>query len=154
MTQFHVWAPAARDLAVVTGDGDQTYPMRRGPGGWWAADVAEAGHGTDYAFVLDGGEPTPDPRSLWQPRGVDAASRVYEHDRFAWSDSHWRGLALPGAVLTRVAASHLRVGTFQFFAARGQLDMLPGDGKLVQLHVGFWHEVDESRIQTAGSYGF
>ena len=27
--------------------------------------------------------------------------------------------ALPGAVLTRVAASHIRVGTFQFFAARG-----------------------------------
>ena len=31
---------------------------------------------------------------------------------------------LPGAVLTRVAASHLRVGTFQFFAARGELDQL------------------------------
>ena len=29
---------------------------------------------------------------------------------------------LPGAVLTRVASSHIRVGTFQFFAARGQLD--------------------------------
>jgi uncharacterized protein YdiU (UPF0061 family) len=29
---------------------------------------------------------------------------------------------LPGAVLTRVAASHLRVGTFQFFAARGEGD--------------------------------
>jgi uncharacterized protein YdiU (UPF0061 family) len=29
---------------------------------------------------------------------------------------------LPGAVLTRVAASHIRVGTFQFFAARGQDD--------------------------------
>jgi uncharacterized protein YdiU (UPF0061 family) len=28
---------------------------------------------------------------------------------------------LPGAVLTRVAASHIRVGTFQYFAARGQL---------------------------------
>ena len=26
---------------------------------------------------------------------------------------------LPGAVLTRVAASHLRVGTFEYFAARG-----------------------------------
>ena len=26
---------------------------------------------------------------------------------------------LPGAVLTRVAASHLRIGTFEFFAARG-----------------------------------
>ena len=29
---------------------------------------------------------------------------------------------LPGAVLTRVAASHLRVGTFQFYAARGEID--------------------------------
>jgi len=27
---------------------------------------------------------------------------------------------LPGAVLTRVAASHIRVGSFQFFAARGE----------------------------------
>ncbi|KFL36906.1 protein adenylyltransferase SelO [Arenimonas donghaensis] len=30
-----------------------------------------------------------------------------------------RDQVLPGAVLTRVAASHVRVGTFQFFAARG-----------------------------------
>ena len=29
---------------------------------------------------------------------------------------------LPGAVLTRVAASHIRVGTFQFFAARGDVE--------------------------------
>ena len=31
---------------------------------------------------------------------------------------------LPGAVVTRVAASHLRVGTFQFWAARGDHDTL------------------------------
>src|SRR5690606_20378525 len=31
----------------------------------------------------------------------------------------YRDRPLPGAVLTRVASSHLRVGTFQFFAARG-----------------------------------
>lgn len=31
----------------------------------------------------------------------------------------YRDALLPGAVLTRVAASHLRVGTFEFFAARG-----------------------------------
>lgn len=35
-----------------------------------------------------------------------------------------REAAFPGAVLTRVAASHLRVGTFQFFSARGELDKL------------------------------
>ncbi|WP_309083440.1 protein adenylyltransferase SelO family protein [Chelativorans sp.] len=34
----------------------------------------------------------------------------------------YREKALPGAVLTRVAASHVRVGTFQFFAARGDFD--------------------------------
>ncbi len=33
-----------------------------------------------------------------------------------------REVVLPGAVLTRVAASHIRVGTFQFFAARGDLE--------------------------------
>src|ERR1700722_5414332 len=31
----------------------------------------------------------------------------------------YRDEALPGAVLTRVAASHVRVGTFQYFAAQG-----------------------------------
>jgi serine/tyrosine/threonine adenylyltransferase len=33
-----------------------------------------------------------------------------------------RERALPGAVLTRVAASHIRVGTFEFFARRGDTD--------------------------------
>src|SRR5271155_5268135 len=30
--------------------------------------------------------------------------------------------AVPGAILTRVAASHVRVGTFQFFSARGDVE--------------------------------
>src|SRR6266567_5088294 len=33
-----------------------------------------------------------------------------------------RETALPGAVFTRVAASHLRVGTFQYFAAQGDTE--------------------------------
>ena len=39
-------------------------------------------------------------------------------------DAVWREGAMPGAVLTRVAASHLRVGTFQIFAARGETEAL------------------------------
>ncbi|MBL6653797.1 MAG: YdiU family protein, partial [Reyranella sp.] len=35
-----------------------------------------------------------------------------------------RETVLPGAVLTRVASSHIRVGTFQFFAARGDGEAL------------------------------
>jgi uncharacterized protein YdiU (UPF0061 family) len=42
----------------------------------------------------------------------------------ATGEQVYREGAFPGAVLTRVAASHVRVGTFQFFAARGELDKL------------------------------
>jgi len=34
----------------------------------------------------------------------------------------WREVPLPGAVLTRVAASHIRIGTFQYFAAREDVE--------------------------------
>ena len=34
----------------------------------------------------------------------------------------YRESALPGAVLTRVGASHIRIGTFQFFAAQGDTE--------------------------------
>jgi uncharacterized protein YdiU (UPF0061 family) len=36
----------------------------------------------------------------------------------------WRETPQPGAVLTRIASSHVRVGTFQFFAARGDAEGL------------------------------
>lgn len=36
----------------------------------------------------------------------------------------YRDTVLPGALLVRVASSHIRVGTFQFFAARGDVDAL------------------------------
>jgi protein adenylyltransferase len=34
----------------------------------------------------------------------------------------FRDRQLPGAVLTRVASSHIRIGTFQYFAARGDIE--------------------------------
>ncbi|NRD72527.1 YdiU family protein [Shewanella sp. VB17] len=42
-------------------------------------------------------------------------------------ESIYRKQYLPGAVLTRVASSHLRIGTFQFFSSRGE------QGKVKQL---------------------
>src|SRR5205823_12883647 len=40
----------------------------------------------------------------------------------ATGEDVYREQVLPGAVLTRVAASHIRVGTFQFFASRGDVE--------------------------------
>ncbi|WP_454916154.1 protein adenylyltransferase SelO [Xanthobacter sediminis] len=42
----------------------------------------------------------------------------------ATGEQVWRERALPGGVLARVAASHIRIGTFQFFAARKDADAL------------------------------
>ena len=36
----------------------------------------------------------------------------------------YRETKLPGAILTRVASSHIRVGTFQYAAARGSIEDL------------------------------
>jgi uncharacterized protein YdiU (UPF0061 family) len=52
-----------------------------------------------------------------------------------------RETLLPGAVLTRVATSHVRVGTFQFFAARGDLDGL----RLLADHVIARHYPDAAQ---------
>ena len=69
--------------------------------------MPSAGHGSDYAYRVDGGDPTPDPRSAWQPQGVHSPSRVYDHGRFAWHDRSWRGIPYAGAVMYE-----LHVGTF------------------------------------------
>ncbi len=56
----------------------------------------------------------------------------------------YRETALPGAVLTRVASSHVRVGTFQYFAARQDVDAL----RLLADHVIARHYPDVA----AGDY--
>ena len=55
----------------------------------------------------------------------------------------YRDAVLPGAVLTRVAASHIRVGTFQFFAARKDFESL----KLLIDHVIARHYPDLKGVE-------
>lgn len=101
-----VWCPELDRVRVKVGGIDHDMaPAERG--GWWWADVA-APHGTDYAFLLGDDEtPLPDPRSSWQPQGVHAASRVYDHAEFAWTDADW-----PGRELARSVIYELHIGTF------------------------------------------
>ncbi len=102
---FTVWAPQLQRVRVVV-DGSE-HELNRTSGGWWGVDV-DAGPGSDYAFRLDDDEtPLPDPRSRWQPDGVHAPSRVYDHGAFEWTDQRWTGRALAGSVLYE-----LHIGTF------------------------------------------
>jgi maltooligosyltrehalose trehalohydrolase len=99
-----VWAPFADRVELVAGG--RRSAMTRRVHGWWESRSSLA-RGTDYAFSLNGGKPLPDPRSPWQPAGVHGPSRTVDHQAFSWTDGHWRGRPLQGAVIYE-----LHVGTF------------------------------------------
>ena len=63
--------------------------------------------GDDYRYVLDGGDPLPDPCSRFQPEGVRGPSRVVDTARFAWTDDAWAGLDHG-----RLVIYEIHVGTF------------------------------------------
>ena len=107
MYRFELWAPFATQMAIEA-DG-ATYEMQ-GPDeqGWWVAELDHAGPGTNYGFLVDDDSVCcPDPRSLWQPEGVNGLSRVYDHDAFQWSDAGFQPAPLPDAI-----AYELHIGTF------------------------------------------
>lgn len=122
-TTPRVWAPRAElvELELPGRDGKR-HAMEPEPGGWWRSPVSLA-HGTDYAFVVDGEGPTPDPRSAWQPDGVHGPSRVFDPTLHVWGDAGWAGRDVRGAVVYE-----LHVGTFTpegtLDAAVGRLDHL------------------------------
>ena len=105
MTALRVWAPLADRVEVAIAG--QRKGMTGTPDGWWTAEITSAESTLNYAFVLDGGEPRPDPRSAWLPLGVHGPSRWLDHAAFAWTDHTWRGVPLAGAVLYE-----LHIGTF------------------------------------------
>jgi len=122
---FSVWAPEAGRVELLL-DG-RAVSFTRGARGWWSVDVDGAGPGTDYQLSVDGSDGLPDPRSAWQPSGVHGPSRVVDHERFRWTDRHWRGIDLSSSVIYE-----LHVGTFTdagtFDAAIARLDHLVGLG--------------------------
>ncbi len=104
MSDIRVWAADARAVDIRA-DG-RTCGMMKVDGGWWSsADPIPAG--TDYAFLIDGEGPFPDPRSPYQPRGVHGPSRRIDHAAFSWTDQHWQSSPLSPAVIYE-----LHVGTF------------------------------------------
>jgi maltooligosyltrehalose trehalohydrolase len=105
MSEFRVWAPGAKSVDAVFGQ--RRAPMARDSRGWWSANVAEAGAGTDYAFSIDNGNPLPDPRSPWQPYGVHGASRTVDHSAFPWTAPAWQPPPLSSAVIYE-----LHIGAF------------------------------------------
>ena len=102
--RLEVWAPLVGRVDAILADA--ALPMRATGNGWWATDERFP-MGTDYRFSLDGGRPLPDPRSRWQPDGIDGPSRVLDPESFEWSDAQWQAPPLASGVIYE-----LHVGTF------------------------------------------
>jgi maltooligosyltrehalose trehalohydrolase len=111
----------------------------KGDGWWrWRAPAQPAEPGTaaypplDYAFRVDGGDATPDPRSAWQPYGVHGRSRWFDAHAHEWRDATWAGPQQGDGVLGAVVYE-LHVGTF---TPEGTLDAAQRRlGHLVELGV-------------------
>lgn len=97
-----LWAPRAQSVQIEV-EHQATQPMVRDADGWWRSDVRAEGR---YRYVVDGFA-MPDPRSPWQPDGVDGWSHAVDHAAFDWHDESWTGRELSEAVIYE-----LHVGTF------------------------------------------
>ena len=126
--RFRFYAPAARDVDVVFGDGtngeSSREPLSARGDGWFEATILAAGPDTRYAFSLDRSAlHVPDPASRFQPQGVHEPSIVVDPLAFAWPDDGWRGLPWNEHVFYE-----LHVGTFTpegtYAAALSKLEYL------------------------------
>ena len=108
---FRVWAPNARRVDVLVGD--TAHAMAPGQGGVFEAHLPDARAGLDYAYVLDGASPLPDPVSRFQPYGVRGPSRIVNPYAFEWHDAAWRGLPMADYVIYELhVGAFTRAGTF------------------------------------------
>ena len=104
---FRVWAPAAQKLQLRLRG--QNHEMRREQGSFFSLAIP-ARAGDKYFYIVDGGNPVPDPVSRSLPEGVHGPTEIVDPEDFSWSDEIWRGLTLRDAIIYE-----LHVGTFTPF---------------------------------------
>lgn len=88
-TTFRLWAPLKEEVLLKL-DGREVSKMQRDTDGWHHLEVAHAGPGTRYSFILPDGMEVPDPASRFQPEDVHGPSEVIDPDHNWWSNG-WVG---------------------------------------------------------------
>ncbi len=109
---IRVWAPEAGRVDVVLSPSGRCIPMTRedgdspgdGAAGWWRGPDLPVG--SRYAFSPDGRGPFPDPRSRFQPEGVDGPSQVWI------PPSAQNRVASPATSVLGGVIEEIHVGTF------------------------------------------
>lgn len=122
--RFDLWAPAADSVSLHLRDDWLTMtPVGQG---WWT-HVAPATHGDSYSYVLDDGDPLPDPAARWLPDGVHSPSAIVDPAVWTWTDEQFQAVPVTAAVIYE-----LHIGAFTeagtFAAATRHLTDLVGLG--------------------------
>jgi maltooligosyltrehalose trehalohydrolase len=87
-TQFRLWAPEAKSVAVAIMGGG-IFPMVRDGAGFFSVTIA-VGAGTHYRYRVDTDLTVPDPASQAQSGDVHGDSVVVDHS-YAWQYADWQG---------------------------------------------------------------
>jgi maltooligosyltrehalose trehalohydrolase len=120
--RMRVWAPSAATVEILIGD--DRVGMQHSEGGYWNADIDAVSLAEGYRYSVDGGPPTPDPRSRWQPKGVHGMSWPVDVEELR----RVHGSSFQPAALRHAVIYELHVGTFTpqgtYSAAQGKLDYL------------------------------
>ncbi|AXY72714.1 malto-oligosyltrehalose trehalohydrolase [Paraflavitalea soli] len=101
---FTVWSPLSQSVSLLING--QQQPLLVDERGYWQVTLPGIEPGNQYQYVLDGGDPLPDPASCWQPKGVHGPSAVADPS-FTWTDQAWKGRPLGELVIYE-----LHTGTF------------------------------------------
>jgi 1,4-alpha-glucan branching enzyme len=87
---FRLWAPKQDRIGLqIEAQGLET--MSRDENGWHVLEVADAGAGTRYRFILEDGTNVPDPASRYQPHDVHGPSEVIDPHAYRWKCTGWAG---------------------------------------------------------------
>lgn len=126
-TRFKLWAPLCKSIRLKLKGRRTLLDLQAQGDGWHRLEVADAGPGTRYKYVLPNGTEIADPASRYQPDNVEDFSEVIDPTAFVWTDLHWAGRPWEEAVIYE-----LHVGAFTpegtFSAAAQHLDHLAGLG--------------------------
>ncbi|HEU5406585.1 MAG TPA: malto-oligosyltrehalose trehalohydrolase, partial [Nitrospira sp.] len=121
--QFRVWAPKAKRVEVLFGNG-KTQSLGRDDGiGYFTGIASDARPDMTYRYRLDGDKDFPDPCSRFQPEGPHGPSQIVNPSAYRWRDHDWPGVHMAGQVIYE-----LHLGTFTekgtFDAAIREFDAL------------------------------
>jgi maltooligosyltrehalose trehalohydrolase len=112
--RFRVWASKVSSVSLVIIGEKDPYPMKAEDKGYFSTFIQGLEPGRRYCYLLNEGQPRPDPVSRFQIEGVHGPSEVINPSEFEWKDQDWKGIPLEAMILYEIhTGTFTNEGTFE-----------------------------------------